>query len=335
MEECIVADVARQAHPVRTRAVGRGAAEERRCLADAQVERWRMVDPGAPVTLERGREVVEPVLQERELVRFGRRRRWLHQLGLVGVVVERRQRHEERPVALRDGAAARGHRAPVAHAFHGHLDRLVGDAGLYEVRVQRVGSQRAGSGSVDGRTRREERLRDRLAAEHAGEAVGLRRREEPVVACGRELERAEQTVERGADRAGRGRTARASWLPRTLRDDDARGSAVLQDEKILITGPAGRIAFGLARSLVADNDVWGIARFSDPSTRDKVEALGVTTRTLDLADGDFGDLPDRLHVPACTSWPTSAPTTTTARSASTPRAPASCSSTAATRRRRW
>ncbi len=67
---------------------------------------------------------------------------------------------------------------------------------------------------------------------------------------------------------------------------------MLQDEKILVTGPAGRIAFGLARSLVGDNEVWGIARFSDPATRDKVEALGVTTRTLDLADGDFGDLPD-------------------------------------------
>ena len=66
---------------------------------------------------------------------------------------------------------------------------------------------------------------------------------------------------------------------------------MLSGEKILITGPAGRIAFGLARSLVADNEVWGIARFSDPATREKVEALGVTTRTLDIADGEFGDLP--------------------------------------------
>jgi hypothetical protein len=30
---------------------------------------------------------------------------------------------------------------------------------------------------------------------------------------------------------------------------------MLSDEKILITGPAGRIAFGLARFLAADNDV--------------------------------------------------------------------------------
>jgi len=66
---------------------------------------------------------------------------------------------------------------------------------------------------------------------------------------------------------------------------------VLSGEKILITGPAGRIAFGLARSLVPDNEVWGIARFTDPATREKVDALGVTTRALDLSSGDFGDLP--------------------------------------------
>jgi nucleoside-diphosphate-sugar epimerase len=77
---------------------------------------------------------------------------------------------------------------------------------------------------------------------------------------------------------------------------------MLSGEKILITGPAGRIAFGLARSLAPDNEVWGIARFSDPATREKVEALGVTTRTLDIADGQLGDLPTDftylLHIAA-------------------------------------
>jgi nucleoside-diphosphate-sugar epimerase len=66
---------------------------------------------------------------------------------------------------------------------------------------------------------------------------------------------------------------------------------VLVDEKILITGPAGRIAFGLARSLATANEVWGVARFSDPSTRDKVEALGVRTHVADIGRGDLGDLP--------------------------------------------
>ena len=79
---------------------------------------------------------------------------------------------------------------------------------------------------------------------------------------------------------------------RNRRNDGAiEEVSVLVGEKILITGPAGRIAFGLARSLAADNEVWGIARFGDPATRDKVEALGVTTRALDIADGRFGDLP--------------------------------------------
>jgi nucleoside-diphosphate-sugar epimerase len=77
---------------------------------------------------------------------------------------------------------------------------------------------------------------------------------------------------------------------------------MLTGEKVLITGPAGRIAYGLARSLAADNEVWGIARFSDPTARDKVEALGVTTRRLDIAEGDFGDLPNDftylLHIAA-------------------------------------
>ncbi|HET9731474.1 MAG TPA: NAD(P)-dependent oxidoreductase [Acidimicrobiales bacterium] len=77
---------------------------------------------------------------------------------------------------------------------------------------------------------------------------------------------------------------------------------MLSGEKILITGPAGRIAFGIARTLAADNEVWGVSRFSDPAARSEVEALGVTTRRLDLGDPDFADLPSDftylLHIAA-------------------------------------
>lgn len=66
----------------------------------------------------------------------------------------------------------------------------------------------------------------------------------------------------------------------------------MKGAKILVTGPAGQIAFPLVAYLAPDNDVWGIARFSDPATRERVEALGVTTRSVDLAAGEFGDLPD-------------------------------------------
>ena len=53
--------------------------------------------------------------------------------------------------------------------------------------------------TVDGGAGREQRLGEGLAAEHAGEAVGLGRGHEPVAArgLGHELERVEETVERG------------------------------------------------------------------------------------------------------------------------------------------
>jgi nucleoside-diphosphate-sugar epimerase len=66
---------------------------------------------------------------------------------------------------------------------------------------------------------------------------------------------------------------------------------MLSGEKILITGPAGNIAFPIAKALARDNEVWGIARFSKPAQREEVEALGVTTRQVDLYEADFGDLP--------------------------------------------
>ena len=36
---------------------------------------------------------------------------------------------------------------------------------------------------------------------------------------------------------------------------------------ILVTGPAGQIAFPLAARLARENEVWGIARFADPASR--------------------------------------------------------------------
>lgn len=67
---------------------------------------------------------------------------------------------------------------------------------------------------------------------------------------------------------------------------------MLTDRKILVTGPAGQIAFPLASRLARDNEVWGIARFSDPGSRARCEAAGITTRVVDLAAGDFSEVPD-------------------------------------------
>ena len=72
--------------------------------------------------------------------------------------------------------------------------------------------------------------------------------------------------------------------------------ADLAGEKILVTGPAGQIAFPLAERLARDNDVWGIARFSDASSRERCEKAGITTRAVDLADPNWGDLPDDFTI---------------------------------------
>jgi nucleoside-diphosphate-sugar epimerase len=65
----------------------------------------------------------------------------------------------------------------------------------------------------------------------------------------------------------------------------------LRAQKILITGPAGQIAFPLARALARDNEVWGTARFRQPGSRERVEQIGVTTRVVDLAAPDWSELP--------------------------------------------
>ena len=38
---------------------------------------------------------------------------------------------------------------------------------------------------------------------------------------------------------------------------------MLSGEKILVTGPAGNIAYPLAAYLAPHNEVWGLARFSE------------------------------------------------------------------------
>ena len=78
--------------------------------------------------------------------------------------------------------------------------------------------------------------------------------------------------------------------------DELRGAT------ILVTGPAGQIAFPLAARLARDNEVWGIARFSDERTRKRCDEAGITTRAVDLADPNWGDPPETfdyvLHLAA-------------------------------------
>ena len=65
----------------------------------------------------------------------------------------------------------------------------------------------------------------------------------------------------------------------------------IQNERILVTGAAGQIGLPLAMALAKNNDVWGVARFRDNAVRERLEAAGVTTRSVDLSDPDFSGLP--------------------------------------------
>jgi len=65
----------------------------------------------------------------------------------------------------------------------------------------------------------------------------------------------------------------------------------LQDEKILVTGVAGQIAFPMARRLAENNEVWGLARFTDPASKQKVADAGITPVVCDLGAGDFSAVP--------------------------------------------
>lgn len=66
----------------------------------------------------------------------------------------------------------------------------------------------------------------------------------------------------------------------------------MKGKKILLTGPAGQIAFPLAEELAQHNEVWGIARFSEPGSQERCEKAGVRTYKGDLASGEWPGLPD-------------------------------------------
>lgn len=66
----------------------------------------------------------------------------------------------------------------------------------------------------------------------------------------------------------------------------------LKKQKILITGAAGQVAFPIARSLVRDNEVYGLGRFSRVEDRERLENIGVRCIAADLAQDSFDTLPD-------------------------------------------
>jgi nucleoside-diphosphate-sugar epimerase len=76
---------------------------------------------------------------------------------------------------------------------------------------------------------------------------------------------------------------------------------VLTDRRILVTGVTGAVALPLAAKLAEDNEVCGLARFSDSEARHRVEGAGISTVAADIAapgalDAVPGEFDHVLHL---------------------------------------
>lgn len=75
------------------------------------------------------------------------------------------------------------------------------------------------------------------------------------------------------------------------------GSPMITGKRILVTGVTGWVAGPLATSLVGNgNEVFGAARFREPSSRQPLEAAGVHTVSVDLGHGHYDEVPSDLDL---------------------------------------
>ena len=80
---------------------------------------------------------------------------------------------------------------------------------------------------------------------------------------------------------------------RDLNRENSRGfyDQPMRGSKILITGPTGQVATPVARALAPENEVWGIARFTNVAAREGLERVGAWCETVNLAADEFDGLP--------------------------------------------
>jgi UDP-glucuronate 4-epimerase len=72
---------------------------------------------------------------------------------------------------------------------------------------------------------------------------------------------------------------------------------MLTGKKILFTGATGQVARPVAEQLALDNEVWCLARFTDPATRNALEKAGIVTVPWDMSQSDLTGVPtDFTHV---------------------------------------
>lgn len=70
----------------------------------------------------------------------------------------------------------------------------------------------------------------------------------------------------------------------------------LAGKRVLVTGASGLVAFPVAAKLAENNEVFALARFSDPEQRRMIEQAGAVPVAFDLANPDLSPLPDNIDV---------------------------------------
>ncbi|MGA7135517.1 MAG: NAD(P)-dependent oxidoreductase, partial [Mycobacterium sp.] len=63
-----------------------------------------------------------------------------------------------------------------------------------------------------------------------------------------------------------------------------------------MTGASGVVAFPVAKELAKTNEVYAVARFSDPAQKRMLEGAGAHPIAFDLADPDLSPLPKSVDV---------------------------------------
>ena len=74
------------------------------------------------------------------------------------------------------------------------------------------------------------------------------------------------------------------------------GMKQLSGRRVLVTGASGVVAFPVAAELAKSNEVFAVARFSDPEQKRMLEEAGAHPIAFDLADPDLSPLPESVDV---------------------------------------
>jgi nucleoside-diphosphate-sugar epimerase len=67
-------------------------------------------------------------------------------------------------------------------------------------------------------------------------------------------------------------------------------------KRVLVTGASGLVALPVARELAKSNEVFALARYSNPEQKRIVEEAGATAVSFDMANPDLSSLPDDIDI---------------------------------------